>query len=58
LTFLGHDLNPASIASLKEDAVQLNGQAAELFNEAEGSMNTIRTLIDQISPGGGVVQGG
>ena len=58
LAFLGHDLNPASIASLKEDAAKLNGEAAELFNEAEGSMNVIRTLIDQISPNGGVVQGG
>jgi hypothetical protein len=58
LTFLGHDLNPSSISSLKEDAVKLNGEAAELFNEADGSTNVIRALIDQISPAGGVVQGG
>lgn len=58
LTFLGHDLNQSSISSLKEDAVKLNGEAAVLFNEADGSMNVIRTLIDQISPVGGVVQGG
>jgi cell division septum initiation protein DivIVA len=57
LMFLGHDLNPSSISSLKEDAGKLNGEAAQLFSEADGSLTVIRTLIDNISPLGGVVQG-
>jgi hypothetical protein len=31
VTFLGHDLNPSAVASLKPEADKLNAQATELF---------------------------
>lgn len=31
VTFLGHDLNPGAVSSLKQDAEKLNAQASELY---------------------------
>jgi len=44
-TYLGHDLNPSGIASLKPDADKLNQRGAELFKTIDGGMKTANEYI-------------
>lgn len=46
--YLGHDLNPDGIASLKPDAEKLNGQAKELFEKIDAGMNKAEEYIDSL----------
>jgi hypothetical protein len=48
VTFLGHDLNPGAVASLKPDADKLNAQAKELYaaiDKVTGSANNNITKL-------------
>jgi Protein of unknown function (DUF2959) len=46
ITFLGHDLNPAAIASLKPDAVKLNDRAKKMFAKIDVANATANANID------------
>jgi chromosome segregation ATPase len=50
VTFLGHDLNPSAIATLKPDAVKLNAQAAELQARIDETISTANTAIGALRP--------
>jgi hypothetical protein len=43
VTFLGHDLNPAAIASLKPNAVKLNTSVSELVKRIDDTISTADT---------------
>lgn len=47
-TYLGHDLNPNGIASLKSDADELNQRADELFKMLDESMKKANDYIDSL----------
>lgn len=44
-TYLGHDLNPSGIASLKPDADKLNARATELFKKIDASTTKANEYI-------------
>jgi Protein of unknown function (DUF2959) len=46
ITFLGHDLNPAALASLKPDATKLNDRAKKMFEKIDGVSATANASID------------
>jgi hypothetical protein len=43
VTFLGHDLNPSAIASLKPNAAKLNAHMSELFKRIDDTITTANT---------------
>jgi hypothetical protein len=46
ITFLGHDLNPPALASLKPDAVKLNDRAKKMFEKIDSASATANASID------------
>jgi septal ring factor EnvC (AmiA/AmiB activator) len=46
ITFLGHDLNPAALASLKPDAAKLNDRAKKMFEKIDGASAAANASID------------
>lgn len=50
VTFLGHDLNPAAVATLKPDAAKLNKQSDELFKRIDQTMETANKTIATLKP--------
>jgi Protein of unknown function (DUF2959) len=46
ITFLGHDLNPAALASLKPDAAKLNDRANKMFQKIDAASATANASID------------
>ncbi len=50
VTYLGHDLNASSVASLKPDAAKLNGQVAELDKQLDETISSANAAISAISP--------
>jgi hypothetical protein len=46
ITFLGHDLNPAALASLKPDAAKLNDRAEKMFAKIDGVSAAANASID------------
>src|SRR4029453_6666611 len=46
ITFLGHDLNPAALASLKPDAAKLNDRAQKMFAKIDGVSAAANASID------------
>ena len=48
--FLGHDLNPSAIASLKPDAEKLNAQAESLLSGIERTQSKISDYIASLKP--------
>lgn len=47
-TYLGHDLNPSGIASLRPDAEELNREGLELHAAIEESLRQARDYVDSI----------
>lgn len=47
-TYLGHDLNPSGIASLKPDADKLNDQAKKLFEKIDAGTKKAGEYIDSL----------
>jgi hypothetical protein len=47
-TYLGHDLNPSGIASLKPDADKLNLQAKDLFEKIDAGTKKANEYIDSL----------
>lgn len=50
VTYLGHDLNPSAVASLKPNAVKLNDQAKELVKRIDDTISTANTAISALRP--------
>jgi hypothetical protein len=50
VTYLGHDLNDAAVASLKPNADKLNAQVQELFKRVDDTMTTAHAAIAAIGP--------
>ena len=50
VTYLGHDLNPSAVASLKPNAVKLNDQAKELTKRIDDTISTANTAIGALRP--------
>jgi len=50
VTYLGHDLNASSVASLKEESAKLNAQATELYAAIEKATNSATAAITALSP--------
>ena len=50
VTFLGHDLNPSAVASLKPAAAKLNQQAQELVKRIDDTIATANTAISALRP--------
>src|SRR5262245_37917220 len=48
ITYLGHDLNPSAVASLKGDAVKLNDKAKVLFQKIDGTVASANTSLDAL----------
>lgn len=48
ITYLGHDLNPGAVASLKGDATKLNDQAKTLFTKIDGTVSSANSSIDAL----------
>jgi chromosome segregation ATPase len=48
IKYLGHDLNPSAIASLKGDAGKLNGKAKTMFDKIDGTVATANTSLDAL----------
>lgn len=46
ITFMGHDLNPAALASLKPDAEKLNDHAKKMFVKIDGTSAAANASID------------
>ena len=46
ITFLGHDLNPGALASLKPDAVKLNDRAKKMFEKIDAASATAGSSLD------------
>jgi chromosome segregation ATPase len=46
ITFMGHDLNPAALASLKPDAVKLNARATKMFAKIDSASAAATASID------------
>jgi uncharacterized coiled-coil DUF342 family protein len=47
-TYLGHDLNPSGISSLKPDADKLNGEAKGLFEKVDAATEKANEYIDSL----------
>jgi Protein of unknown function (DUF2959) len=50
VTYLGHDLNPSAVASLKPNAVKLNDQTKELVKRIDDTISTANTAISALRP--------
>ena len=50
ITFLGHDLNPDAVASLKPDAAKLNEKADQLIKSIDDTIETANTNIGALRP--------
>jgi hypothetical protein len=50
VTFLGHDLNDASVASMKPESAKLNTQATELYAAIDKVTGALATSIAKLSP--------
>jgi DNA repair exonuclease SbcCD ATPase subunit len=50
VTYLGHDLNPSAVASLKPEAAKLNEQANELVKRIDDTISTTNTAIGELRP--------
>jgi hypothetical protein len=50
VTYLGHDLNPSAVASLKPNAVKLNDEAKELVKRIDDTITTANTAIGALRP--------
>jgi hypothetical protein len=50
VTYLGHDLNPSAVASLKPNALKLNDQAKELVKRIDDTISTANTAISALRP--------
>jgi len=50
VTYLGHDLNPGAVASLKPNAAKLNTQAKELDQRIDETMATANKTIGTLRP--------
>ncbi len=48
--YLGHDLNPAGVASVSEDATKLNQQAKELFAKIDKTILAYRGYASDLRP--------
>jgi DUF2959 family protein len=48
ITFMGHDLNPAALASLKPDAAKLNARAQKMFEKIDGASAAANASIDSM----------
>jgi hypothetical protein len=49
VTFLGHDLNPSAVATLKPNAEKLNAQAQELFAAIDSTTAAANNNINRLS---------
>lgn len=49
VTYLGHDLNPGAVASLKPEADKLNAQAKELFSAIDKTTAAATSNISQLN---------
>jgi len=49
VTYLGHDLNPGAVTSLKPEADKLNAQAKELFSAIDKTTAAATSNISQLS---------
>lgn len=50
IVFLGHDLNPAAIEDLQDDAERLNSQAKEVFSKIDETKRTAMRYIASLKP--------
>ena len=50
VTYLGHDLNPGAIASLKPDAAKMNEKAKKLIQSIDDTITTANTNISALRP--------
>jgi DNA repair exonuclease SbcCD ATPase subunit len=50
VTYLGHDLNPSAVASLKPSAAKLNDQANDLTKRIDDTISTTNTAIGALRP--------
>jgi hypothetical protein len=50
VTYLGHDLNPSAVASLKPNAAKLNDQTNELVKRIDDTITTANTAIGALRP--------
>jgi DNA repair exonuclease SbcCD ATPase subunit len=50
VTYLGHDLNPDAVASLKPEATKLNERAGELIQKIDDTIATANTNIGALRP--------
>jgi hypothetical protein len=50
VTYLGHDLNPSAIASLKPDAAKVNAEAQELVKRIDDTIATANKAIAALGP--------
>lgn len=50
IVYLGYDLNPAAVASLKEDAVKLNQHSEVLFDKIDDVVKVTNEYIKSIQP--------
>jgi hypothetical protein len=50
VTYLGHDLNPSAVASLKPDAAKLNQQVQELGKRIDDTITTANAGIAALRP--------
>jgi DNA repair exonuclease SbcCD ATPase subunit len=50
VTYLGHDLNPSAVASLKPEAAKVNDQANELVKRIDDTISTTNTAISALRP--------
>ena len=49
-TFLGHDLNPSAIASLKPDAAKFNSRANTVFSKTDGVVKMYEEYVASMKP--------
>jgi hypothetical protein len=50
VTYLGHDLNPSAVASLKPNAAKLNDQTKDLVKRIDDTIMTANTAIAGLRP--------
>ena len=50
VTFLGHDLNPSAVASLKPEAATINEEASKLIQSIDDTIATTNTNIRALRP--------
>lgn len=48
IKYLGHDLNPSAIASLKGDAAKLNTKAKTMFEKLDGTVASANSSLDAL----------